>query len=329
MRKGLKITLLVLLVILVAGAMVFTLTPTRTLVYLAPEIDHLRVTDAKIDEQTASMNILADVKPTLVSGFIDSVEYDFKLYGTSIGRGKKTFSHAEMEGKVQTLKIPLTMNHNVTRELVRRQVAQGGKVQAVMKAYTHLPLLGQQVVDINQDLDMIIPALPGAELTKLKITDFGLDEMEMVMTMVVDNPNHFDFYVREYKLDLQLKDYMTSVGEVQKEYLVKARSKTPIEISSTGDVKTPIKTAFKTLIGDKDVPYSMTTYMVLEPKSEVVGKVEMNATKTGTINLIEQVKKLKQGKKAEKKAEKEKEEKAEEQEKQAKKEQKEREKQKS
>ncbi|MFC6998745.1 hypothetical protein [Rufibacter roseus] len=309
MKKGLKILLTVLLVILVAGVLVFALTPTRKLVsFFAPEIDNLRVTDVKLDEQNATMQMLAEVKPSLLSGFVDSVAYDFRLYGISIAKGKKTFSKAEQKGQTQVLKLPVTMNHNVTRELVRRQVKEGGKVQAHIDAYTDMPLFGRQKLDIDQDLEMIIPALPGQELVDVKITDFGLDNMEMLMTMVIDNPNHFDFYVRRYDIKMKLKDYVFTSGKLKKDYLIKAQSKTPVQVVATSDVKNPIKTTFKTIFGDKDWPYHMTMHSVIEPKSEVVGTVEMSGEKTGSVNIKQQLKKIKETKKAKEEAEEKKEE---------------------
>ncbi|WP_181304080.1 hypothetical protein [Rufibacter sp. XAAS-G3-1] len=304
MKKGLKITLLLLLLLVVLGGVIIVTTPTKKLIsFLAPEIDNIRVTDTRINEETATMNVLMDVKPSFVSTFVDSMVYDFKLYNTSVAHGQKSFERDANQQK-QTIKFPMTMNHHKTRELVRRQVKEGEKVQAHMEAYADVPLFGRQKFDINEDLDMLIPALPGATVPNLKITDFGLDEMEMVMTMTLDNPNHFDFYIRDMKMTLNFPEKMSSVGGTVKDYLVKARSVTPINISAGSDVKKPLKTTFKTLPGGQVWQYNMKIYMVLEPKSDVVGTIHMDAVKTGEINVVQQVKKILNTKKEEKKAEK-------------------------
>ncbi|WP_066835240.1 hypothetical protein [Rufibacter ruber] len=305
MKKGLKITLLALLVLVVAVGLVFALTPTRKLVrYFGPDIDYLRITNVQIDQQTATMNMVTQVKPSLLSGLVDSVAYDFKLYGTSIAKGKKVFSKAEQDGDIQQLKLPVTMNHNVTRELVRRQVREGGKVRAHIIAFIDMRLFGRQQLDFDQDLDMILPALPGQELVDVKITDFGLDNMGMLMTMLIDNPNHFDFYVRRYDIKMKLKDFAFTSGKLKKVYLVKAQSKTPVQVEATSDIRSPLKTTFKAVFGDKDWPYHMVLHSVLEPKSDVVGTIEMDGEKTGSINIVEQLKKIKETNKAQKKAEK-------------------------
>ncbi|WP_205499868.1 hypothetical protein [Rufibacter psychrotolerans] len=306
MKKGLKIGLLVLLGLVIVAGVVLATTPTRKLLSLfAPKIDRLRITDTRINEETVTMNVLARVEPSLLSGFVDSMVYKLSLFGTKIAEGQKSFERAERQGNPQTLKLPMTMNHNVTRELVRRQVQEGEKVKAQLQIFSDVPLLGQRRFLVDTDLDMVIPALPGAEVTNLTITDFGLDEMEMVMTMHLDNPNEFDFYIRDMDMTLHFPEKMTSVGGTVKDYLVKARSVTPIQIAATSDVKKPLKTTVKTLTGDHTWPYSMKTHMVLEPKSDVVGRVEMDAVKTGKINVVHQVKKIMETKKEEKKAEKE------------------------
>ncbi|GGK56205.1 hypothetical protein ACD591_14685 [Rufibacter glacialis] len=304
MKKAGKIILLVLLVLIVVGGVIIATTPTKKLLsFLAPEIDNIRVTDTRIGEETATMQVLMDVKPSLVSTFVDSVAYQFKLYNTTVAQGQKSFER-DAQQQQQTIKFPMTMNHNTTRELVRRQVKEGEKVQAHFEAYADVPFFGRQKFDIDEDLDILIPALPGATVSNLKISDFGLDEMEMVMTMNLDNPNAFDFYIKDMKMTLNFPGKMSSVGGTVKDYLVKARSVTPIHIPAVADVKNPVKTTVKTLTGDQVWPYHMTTTMVLEPKSKVVGTIHLDAVKTGEVNVVQQVKNILETKKEEKKAEK-------------------------
>ncbi|MBC3539306.1 hypothetical protein ACFSC6_05900 [Rufibacter sediminis] len=304
MKKALKIFSLVLLMLVVVAGVVVATTPMKKLISLAaPKIDNIRVTDTRVDEETATMHVLMDVTPSFLSTFVDSIEYKFKLYNKTVAQGHKGFER-DANQKKQTIKFPMTMNHNQTRELVRRQVKEGEKVQAYIKAYSDVPLLGRRMFTINEDLDMVIPALPGAKITNVNITDFGLDEMEMVMTMQMDNPNEFDFYIRDMKMTLNFPDKMHSVGGSGKDYLVKAQSLTPVQLQTVSDVKKPLKTTFKTLTGDHVWNYRMNASMVLEPKSDVVGTIHMDMVKTGKINVVQQLKKAKATEKAERKAEK-------------------------
>jgi LEA14-like dessication related protein len=272
----------------------------KLLSYLAPDIGKITVTDATITETTAKMNAQLDVSAKLIPVFVDSLVYDFGLYNQSVAKGRQKFTPDSKTRRVQKLIIPLTVQHNQARELVRRQIAEDEKMRVRMTAWCRFPLIGMRQMDIDQEVDMALPVLPGAKITGLKVNDLGLDNMDMTMTMAIDNPNNFDFYLRQMTYTIQLKDYMTSAGKINKPYLIKGRQVTNIELPATSDVKRPLKAGFKALTGDRDWPYHMKSKMMLEPRSGVVGKVYMNSDKHGVIDVVHQLKELKEIKKQKK-----------------------------
>ncbi|AKD04120.1 LEA type 2 family protein [Pontibacter korlensis] len=297
MKRALSVVAILVGVFILLAVLSFLLVPREKLIsYLAPTIDNMRITDARIEEERATIQVQLDVSSKLVSVFIDSLAYDMQLYGTSVSKGQKGFDKDSKKGRTQTLTIPVSMNHNTTRELVRRQVKEDAPVQAHIKAFADVPLFGRQEFDINEELDMVIPALPGMEVTGIKVQDFGLDSMGMIMTMKIDNPNEFAFDIKDMKMDLQLKDYMTSVGNTQETKFIKAHDVTEIQMPVLSDTKKPLKAAFDVITGDTEWPYTMKSYMVIEPRSEVVGTVEINSTKTGTVDIVKQVKNMKEEK---------------------------------
>jgi LEA14-like dessication related protein len=305
MKKALKLIGILILLVLVLGVIAFLVVPRQKLIsYLAPTIENIHVTDTRIDEENATMQVQLGIKSGLVPVFIDSLSYDLRLYDKSVAHGHKSFERNSQKGKSQTLTLPVSMNHNQTRELVRRQVAEDEPVDVNMDVYCDLPLFGRQHFDLNERLDMVIPALPGMEVSGLRIEDVGLDTTKMVMTMRLDNPNEFAFYIKNMKFDLQLSNYMTSVGGTTKDQLIKAHDITEIQVPAVADPKKPLKAAFKLLKGDDKWPYTMKSYMEIEPKSEVVGTVKINSVKTGTVDVGQQIKKLRENKKEKKEAEK-------------------------
>jgi LEA14-like dessication related protein len=307
MKQVLKVVAIIIGIIILLGAAAILIVPREKLIaYLAPTVENMRVTDARIGEEKATMQVQLGIKSGPIPVFIDSMAYDLRLFNKSVAQGHTSFEDESRQGRQQTLTLPVSMNHNQTRELVRRQVAEDEPVDVHMQVYCDVPLFGRQQFDVNERLDMVIPPLPGMEVSGLRIEDFGLDSMEMVMTMRIDNPNEFDFYIKDMKFDLQLKDYMTSAGGTGKDQLIKAREVTEIEVPAVSDPQKPLKAAFKVLTGDTKWPYTMKSYMEIEPKSEVVGTVRMNSVKTGSVDVVQQVKKLRENKKAKEEAEKEK-----------------------
>src|SRR5690606_16311073 len=132
------------------------------------EIDNMRITDAEIGEEKATMLVNVDVTSKMIPVFIDSLEYEMRLYGKTVGKGHKKLDPDSKKGKVQNLSLPLTMNHNQTRELVRKQVKEDEPVQVIMRAYADLPVVGKKQFDIDKQIDMVVPALPGMKLKDLQ-----------------------------------------------------------------------------------------------------------------------------------------------------------------
>lgn len=164
MKKIIKILGLLLILLLVVAAVTVVVIPREKLItYVAPEVRYITVTNAVITETTAEMDVQLEVTSKLVPVYIDSLVYDFRLFGQSVARGSKKFSPASKNGKVQQLIIPVTLAQDKARELIRRQAAEGEKIKAHVEAYCLLPVVGLRRIDIDREVDMAIP-MPGTEI---------------------------------------------------------------------------------------------------------------------------------------------------------------------
>ena len=169
MKKALKITAIVLSLILVIGAVAFFITPREKLMaYVTPDVRYVTVTNAKINDTTATMDVQLEVTSKLVPVFVDSVAYDFRLYEQSVAKGKHAFTPDSKKDKIQKLAIPVTVEHEKARELIKRQVAEGEKLQAHVVAYCRIPVVGTRRFDINRQVDMAMPVLPGTDIIGVK-----------------------------------------------------------------------------------------------------------------------------------------------------------------
>jgi len=158
--------LFALLLILVAiGAFII---PRETLLsYVTPEVRYVTVTNAVITKTHADMDVQLEVTSKLLPVYIDSIVYDFRLFDSLIAQGNQKFLPSSKTGKIQKLAIPVSVEHNKVRELVQRQIAEGKKTQAHVEAYCRLPLVGIRRFDINREVDISLPIVPGADLAPL------------------------------------------------------------------------------------------------------------------------------------------------------------------
>ncbi|MDB5262948.1 MAG: hypothetical protein JWQ14_2229 [Adhaeribacter sp.] len=168
MRKAIKFIGIILALFILTGAVTLLMLPREKLVaYLAPEVKYVTVTNAVITDTTALMDVQLNVTSKLLPVFIDSLAYDFQLYNQSLAKGNQKFTPQSKRGNLQTLVIPVTVEHNKARDLVQRQVAEGEKLVAHVEAYCRFPLIGIRRIDINRKVDMTIP-LPASDLFRSK-----------------------------------------------------------------------------------------------------------------------------------------------------------------
>jgi LEA14-like dessication related protein len=165
MKKAIKITGIILALLILTGAAAVLIIPREKLItYLTPEVKYVTVTNAVITDSTAIMDVQLNVTSSILPVYVDSLAYDFRLYNQSVAKGNQKFSPDSKSGNLQKLIIPVTVEHNKARELVRRQVAEGEKLEARVEAYCRFPFIGIRRIDINRNVDMTIPVLPGANI---------------------------------------------------------------------------------------------------------------------------------------------------------------------
>ncbi|MGV3589721.1 MAG: hypothetical protein ACO1OF_22125 [Adhaeribacter sp.] len=165
MKKALKIiVVIIILLILAAGAAWLIIPREKIIAYVTPEVKYVTVTNAVINDSTAIMDVELNVTSHILPVFVDSLAYDFRLYNLSVAKGSQKFMPTSKTGNLQRLIIPVTVEHGKARELVKRQVAEGEKLEARVEAYCRFPLIGIHRIDINRKVDMTIPVLPGADI---------------------------------------------------------------------------------------------------------------------------------------------------------------------
>ena len=159
--------ILLALLLILAAVGFFIIPREKLLSYVVPDVRYVTVTNAVITKTHADMDVQLEVTSKLLPVYIDSVVYDFRLFDSLIAQGNQKFLPGSKTGKIQKLAIPISVEHNKVRELVQRQIAEGKKTQAHVEAYCRLPLVGIRRFDINREVDMSLPVVPGTNLAPL------------------------------------------------------------------------------------------------------------------------------------------------------------------
>ncbi|WP_026461799.1 hypothetical protein [Adhaeribacter aquaticus] len=169
MKKVLVALGILLSLLVLAGALIFYFIPREKLLpYVTPEVKYVTVTNAIIGDTTATMDVQLEVTSKLIPVFVDSIVYNFHVYNQSLAQGNQKFSPDSKVGKVQTLSIPVKVEHTKAQPLVKQQIADGKKIQANVEAHCRLPLVGIRRFNFSREVDMAVPVMPGTDIISAK-----------------------------------------------------------------------------------------------------------------------------------------------------------------
>ncbi|MDQ3290636.1 MAG: hypothetical protein M3Q05_05035 [Bacteroidota bacterium] len=283
MKRVLQITGILVIVILIVGVVVYALTPReKLLTYVVPEINNIRVTDIYLNDQKATMKVHFDATSKIVPVFIYRLSYDFRLYGQSFTYGEQTLKQNSQSGKIQSFSLPVSINYGQVGGLVQQQIENKDSVEARFQINCNVPLAGQRVFNLTRKLPMVLPLLSAPQITAVKTEDFGFRHQRLILTMSINNPNNFDFYLRDLKANVQIKAYLASAGSLRKDYLVKAHQGISIDIPSTSAIER-IPADSLTWTSNFSGPYTLKANLVAEPISETLGTIRLNTATSNTV----------------------------------------------
>ncbi len=283
MKRVLQITGILVSLLLIAGVLVYAFTPReKLLTYVIPEINNIRVTDIYLNDQKVTMKVHFEAASKIAPVFIYRLKYDFRLYGKSVTYGQQSLVKESQNGKIQSFTLPVSINYNQAGDLVLEQIANKDSIEARFQINCDIPVIGQRVFQVNKNLPIVIPMLPVPQITAVKTEDFGFRHQRLVLTMAINNPNNFNFYLRDLKVNVQLKAYIASAGSLRKDYLVKAHEAISIDIPSTTAIER-LQADSLAWVNNFSGPYTLKASLVAEPVSETVGTIRLNTTTSSTI----------------------------------------------
>ncbi|PSR55831.1 hypothetical protein AHMF7605_21175 [Adhaeribacter arboris] len=283
MKRFLQITGILVGLLFIVGVVVYAFTPReKLLTYVVPEINNIRVTDVYLTNQKATMKVQFDATSKIVPVFIYRLKYDFRLYGQSITFGEQNLKQNSQTGKIQRITLPVSLQFKQTGNLVQQQIARQDSVEARFQVHCNLPLLGRRTFNVTRKLPIVLPVLSAPRITAVKTEDIGFRHQRLILTLAITNPNNFDFYLRDLKVNVQLKTYLAAAGSLPKDLRVKAQQVTSLSLpSATAIERVPADSLNQT--SNLSGPYTLKANLVAEPVSEAVGIIRLNTTISDTI----------------------------------------------
>ncbi|MFL5729230.1 MAG: LEA type 2 family protein, partial [Cytophagaceae bacterium] len=254
----------------------------------------ISIMETAIKNRGLELNVKINLKENGVPGFVDSISYRIEVYDVIVSEGSKRIEST----KSSALVFPSKLDYRKLEQQIKKHQGEKTRVNIYIRFYSTFPLLGNTVTDVKKHADLVVPVIPEVRVTELTVTDFGLDNMQLMVGLSVSNPNNIDFILHEidYTLDLE---YAHSSGTIRQGNQIAKGSTTEISFPASLDLKHEAKGLLKILEGKRDWPYTLKTRLRLKPGQSRLHNIDINLEKQGTVNVIKGLKTAKNKEKIE------------------------------
>ncbi|MGA3281259.1 MAG: LEA type 2 family protein [Smithella sp.] len=122
---------------------------------------------------------------------------------------------------------------------------------------------------------------PSFTLRKVSLSPISFTEINLILDLDVQNPNHFDLKLRSFEYTVYLKNEEIGNGHMEKELLIPSSSTTQIQVPLVAKFK-DLSGSIKTIFTGNDLPYKIEGTADV---STVLRNHKFTFSKEGLINL--------------------------------------------
>jgi LEA14-like dessication related protein len=265
-------------------------------IFLAPKI-YLKILEKKITdisiEETAigkdyfDLNVRINLTENGLPEFVDSISYQIVIYDSVISNGSKK---VKRQAEKEELVFPARLKYHLLEDQIKKHQREESEISIYMEFYCSFPILGHRKIKVKKQAEMQVPVIPEVRIENIELLKFGLDNMELMLSMSVNNPNNIDFIIREINYHITLEEYAISSGKISKDHRIRKHGLAEITFPVTVDLKHEIKGLYKILKGNRDWSYTMKADLLLKPSDSRLNSVALNTEKRGRIDVIKGLK---------------------------------------
>jgi LEA14-like dessication related protein len=147
------------------------------------------------------------------------IAYRTEVYGKTISSGITRLDPEKR--KNQSLVFPVKVENEVLKEEIKKHQGDSTEVKMYITQFVNLPFFKTKSVEVVKVVHMRISIIPEVRIKDVEVLDVGLDDMRMLITLSIYNPNNMDFTIKHMKSYVQVKDYATSYSESDKTFHIK------------------------------------------------------------------------------------------------------------
>ena len=237
-------------------------------------------------EITLEMELLIE-NPNPVEINLEGYDYDFLIEGSSFLKGTQNDPLSISANSSSTVKVPLTVNY---RELYKSlsSLQEDGESDYTIVTGLHfmLPVLGKQRLELSHEGTLPHVQKPKFSLASLEIEKLTLGGADLLVRINAENPNAFDFTIREMKGELIInRDKWADLKSLE-EKLFPSGETTEMDFRFQLNFLSMGRGLYNILKERGTIDYNLEGGVQLGSSLELLGETSLPLSLSGKIDLI-------------------------------------------
>jgi len=217
----------------------------------------------------------------------EGFEYEFLIEGESFLKGKQ-------EGRVQIdangssiIPFPLTVGYmSVYRVFGLLKEKDSAEYTLSLSLFFDLPLLGKVEVPVRHVGEIPLLKLPAIVPSSLRVERISLSSADLVLSLLVDNPNPFEFDVSVFRYALTINSRQWAEG-VSRDITVRPKRRSVIEIPLSINFIEIGESILDLLEGEEIVPYELRGEVDILTPLPLLGEIALPFELSGEIPIYQ------------------------------------------
>jgi LEA14-like dessication related protein len=213
-------------------------------------------------------------------------DYDLGISGRSVVTGDQSASlsiPANGEGK---LAVPVTLRF---KELYRLMPELKGKGRIPYRLATglsfNLPVLGKTRVPLVKEGSVPLLKVPDFRVGPLSLKELSFSGAEAELRIGIRNNNGFDLLMEKMTYELQVNGQRWAEGRIPEQVLIQQDRYVALDIPVSVDFRQLGETAYRVLLGGKELEYRLTGDLELKPGDPDLGDLTFPLDKSGSVKV--------------------------------------------
>lgn len=290
MKKAFKISLIVVLVLIVAGGVAYYwLNPTKALNFVIPSFSGLANIEVEIKGDTAYLDIYSVMKnkaPYAIN--IKELEYTVCLAEQDILSETQKLDLYQKSGQVDTMNLFVRLPYKTIRGLLESIQGQDSTTVGASFAITYETMFGEVTIPALFDIPIKTPNPPEVELNKIKLGFFNFEErrFQLILDIDVINENDVEISLDKLEYDAAFGENLTGYGSQEEVLKVGAKTRSNIKLPIVISIDKPMDLIWKIITNKDRMDYEFNLKGILLAKDPKKKDIPFDVTLNGDAELV-------------------------------------------